>query len=1238
MYIDSTIQDESYPLFLDEAHDLLHTIEQDLLALKGDRTLPRVHNLMRAAHTLKGAASSIGLETMKRIAHALEDVFKSLYNPEVVIDEELEFLLFQGYDCLYLCLQEASTHPPSADLQTQSSEDILNQVATIITQLQNKLGDFFDQEAALPTSEELGFDITQSIFEAGVRQRLNQLSQRLQSSEDVCQVETELRTHAEVFLGLAESLNLPGWGAIANATLTALDAKPEEAFDIARFALMDFEKGHAAVLAGDRTQGGNPSSSLRQFAFTTVEILQEELSELIEDMKFNADFQQEADLLATLGSDGVEISLEDVFNQAFHAGSEAAADFQQNGLLHHLDSRGDDRPAPASTPGGLDCSRGDQSENGLFQEDLFGELPLENPLDQSSHQEADEPSNFNLDQLFGNSDLSSGTIATRDKPADNPSRVPEQLFSNSDLPGGAIEPPEEPSEDSSLSLGQLFGNSDLPAGTIASPEAGGESGTELPKQPLSPDLDRSMLPPLVPSDLSAEEARFPGDAPLQQSPEDLEPLEVSVGRLLDTPPAPAPVPPSPLAVERFTEEPDLPQPQPKPAVAQAPSPAPQTMIRVSVEQLDKLNYLSGELLTNQNEQTAETERSRRLIREVLQLLQSHQQTLNTIQDWADQQRLGGNRGRRDAPNGGDRRSSPRSPLGVLHQFDALELDHYSELDTLIQSGLEERLQMETIAETLSLLIQQSHRSLEKQQRLLTGVRDDLTLARMQPLGEVLNRFHRVLQQLSAARQKPVRLILQGTDVLIERAIADKLYNPLLHLMRNAFDHGIESPEARQELGKPATGHIYIRAHQQGNRTVIEVQDDGKGLDFQRIRRRSVELNLLPPEQAAHLSEAQLVELLFEPGFSTASKLTDLSGRGVGLDVVLSQIRSLNGSVTVQSQLNQGTTFALHLPSSMSITQLMLCQANQTTYALTTDAIDQIVLPQPHQIHWLSGQKALFWQKGTTEYLIPIWKLSDLMPYATQRVHRPVLAAAGSQLSEQPLQRGDQPAPIVLLHYATQRLGLEVDQVLGEQELVIRPFNPTIPPPKYIYGTSILSNSQLALVIDPSPLIAEYSRCYMEGKEPPDAAQAVKSQSLPTFKLQSGSSALAPSPVQASSSPTVLVVDDSATIRQTLSKLLQRSGYQILQAMDGMEALEQLQKANGTQIGVICDLEMPRMNGFELLNQCRQTPALSQIPILVLTSRTGAKHRQLALELGASAYFTKPYAPEELLNQLNQFFQ
>ncbi|MBW4550550.1 MAG: response regulator [Aphanocapsa sp. GSE-SYN-MK-11-07L] len=964
MSTDPSIRDQTYGFFLMEAPELLQKIEHDLLSLREDRSPGKVHNLMRLTHTLKGAAASVGLETIQTVAHSLEDVFKSLYNPAVEIDSELESLLFQGYECLRLPLSAELTNT------TINEPEVLNRAAAVFAQLQAKLGDFFDQQALIPSSAELGFDIVQSIFETGVQKRLLELSALVNQAPEASTIASRLQAEATVLFGLAESLGLPGFGAIAQATLSALAAHPDQAKTIAELALADFQQGQTLVLGGDRDQGGEPSAALLGLADDAIGTKAAGL-ELAEPFGFNV-------------PEGI---------------AELELDFDQ--LLADL-------PADASL--GLD-------------------LP-----------------DLSMDQLLAGFSLE----------VDSP----------------VVSPPAPPS---------------------------------APARPV-PTVSARLVPPR------------------RQTPK-------------------------------------------------APTPA----VRIDLETLQHLNYLSGELLTYQNRQTDTNQQLQAVVQKLQQQLQQHQHVLSQIQDLTDRMLI---------------RAERQPARSAWSRFDSLEMNPYSEFHALLQSAQEETVKLEERRAEIALFTQQSSQALEKQQRLLTQTRDDLIQVGMMPLGELFNRFPRLLEQLATNHGKPAQIQILGAEIMVEKAIAEKLYDPIMHLVRNGFAHGLESPQLRSQQGKPEVGQICLQADQQERATVIAVSDDGRGLDLQLIRQRVVELGLVSPELGDRLPEASLLDYLFEPGFSTASELTELSGRGIGLDVVKTQLQSLDGSITVQSRPQQGTTFLLEIPRRLNIARVLICQSGSQTYAFLLDAVEQIVSPQPDQIQDWRGQQVYNWCRDGSELQVPIRKLSDLMPYSLPLRASVQLANASRLLM---LRRGEE-------HWA-----LQVDQVLGEQELVIRPVGSVIIPPPFVQGCCILADGRLTLLIDGSALL-----------DPVSTAAALAPPVNPVPTLREGVAA-----------PQILVVDDSITLRQNLALVLQNKGYQPIQAKNGSEAIAHLRQYPEIRL-VICDIEMPTMNGFEFLSQRAQSAEWSKIPVMMLSSRGSDKHQQIALELGADRYLTKPYLDQELL--------
>lgn len=1127
---DPTIREQTYRYFLQEAPELLQVLEQELLSLREDYSINKVHNLMRTTHTLKGAAASVELETIKTVAHSLEDIFKALFNPDLSIDAEVEALLFEGYECLRLPITAQLTGGQVNDTE------ILDRTAAIFAQLQDKLGDFFSAEARIPTSVELGFDVTQSIFEAGVTQRLEELAATI-ASADSAAIASTLQTQCEVFQGLAESLGLPGFGAIAQAAMLALDAYPEQVLTIAQTALADFQAGQAAVLNGDRAQGGQPSLVLQQLAGIVTTSLAE-----LETGEEDAGIAQDA-----------------------HDAEDALTDFSEleKFLLTSADQFSLPNPPVVEATGDVES--------------------LERSVDA---EESVTP--FELNEL--------NAVSSTD----------DAELSASELPN----------EELDHSLLEVIWGGETASNTQTSEQAQ-EMGSHQEKEKV---------------------ASYSSGRVFRQSQEPEVTVEMPSSRRLGTDSEPTPL-------------------------SQKDTSSRSRAIRVNVENLEHLNYSIGELLTNQNLQSLQNEQLQTSVRVLLNRLKQHQQRLSQLQDWSDrmfidaEKRLIGelrvpsrDKGQwgmgKVIPNIHSSFQNPKSQL--LSSFDSLELDRYSEAQLLVQSILEDAVQLAEASEAIELFATQSTQTLEKQRRLLTGSRDALVEARMLALGEIIDRFPRILQQLEALHDKSVGLELRGTDVLVDKVVAEKLYGPLLHLVRNAFDHGIESPAMRQQQGKPSKGRIEIHAYYQGKFLAIEVRDDGQGLNFEKIRQRAVEGQFITPEKASSLTEAQLTDLLFEPGFSTASQVNDLSGRGVGLDVVRAQLQTLEGSVSVYSELHRGTTFVLQIPLSLTITKLLVAQASDRIYALLTDAIEQILIPQAHQIRSWDGGKALQWGNPNDERLVPVYQLSTVLNYSSN-LPEPTISSPQRAATV-----GDAMKPIILIRYHDMLLGLEVDQLIGEQELVIRPLGAAIAPPDYIYGGSILADGRLTLVLDTAALMQQefeqqtdsITESTLMGSIPHLLPFGQQQQQLPTqirAALPAGEPARGREqeggrwgqPIN--SAQFILLVDDSITLRQTLALTLQKAGYQILQAKDGYEAIEQLQRHNSIQL-VICDIEMPRMNGFEFLRYRQQDPTLAKIPVMILTSRSGEKHRLIASELGATDYITKPFLERKLIEKVAEVLE
>ncbi|TYQ25848.1 response regulator [Pseudanabaena sp. UWO311] len=541
-------------------------------------------------------------------------------------------------------------------------------------------------------------------------------------------------------------------------------------------------------------------------------------------------------------------------------------------------------------------------------------------------------------------------------------------------------------------------------------------------------------------------------------------------------------------------------------------------------------------------------------------------------------------------------------LPYASRFDLLEMDSYSELHVLSREIMDSVVQLQEVSSDLETALTDTEGTERELGRVSRQMQTAIEQARMRMLSEVLGRFPRLLRDLSLTHGKQVELILRGSSTLVERSVLDVLEDPLLHLIRNAFDHGIETPETRIAQGKPPKGKIEIAAGYRGNQTVITVSDDGNGINFTKLRDRALQMGLSESDLDG-CSEAELLELIFEAGFSTADRVTELSGRGVGMDVVRSNLNVIGGSVRVETESGQGTTFILTVPVSLSIARVLLFESNGLQMAILTSAVEEILLIKDTSIYTVANQEVLDWQG----YSVPLLKLGDRLHFSRPQFqieteNRPIV---------------DEPLMLVVTRNNVP-FGLQVERYWGEQEVTIRGLQSQIPMPTGFMGCAILGGGKLVPLVDIDSLLT-WSIADIDA--PPS-----KTLTLPSER--------------GDRRVTVLIVDDSINVRRFLAMTLEKSGYRVEQAKDGLEAMEKLRKLQTSPKSsrvkaVICDIEMPRLDGFGFLVQSRGDDSCKNIPVMMLTSRSGAKHRDLAMRLGASAYFAKPFKDNELLQTLSQ---
>ncbi len=1048
--------EQIYQFFIEESLEFLQILEGGLLDLRHDHSVPKIHELMRAAHSIKGGAASMGLDAIKAIAHQLEDVFRALYRLETPIESDFESLLLKAYDCLSQpLLEHIQTGQHDGEAALQAAKPILDQLA-------DWLGNVLqDVDHELPTSAELGFDLVAIIFGTDVAQGIARLEAVLANPNDRL-VLGEIHAQAEVFVGVGQLVNVPGFVRIAQATIAALDAQPDAALEIGSIALQEFKISQAGVLDKTALDGGAPSEALLQFAI------------------------------------GIENPL---------------------------------AIAPTS------------------------EFDIENIFGMIRQEVADS----NLDTIFTAAHPETPALTLDDSFSFNPYPIEEMDLDSIFKPN--------PSIATDLDLNSIFSGEPL----------------EIPNSDLNDVFSRSPIAPI----LEIQPEFQPVVKPVVQIV--VEPVAEPVAE----PVVETEVQPAIQAVISEVKSAVTRKPAPT-----TPSAITSNTIKVDLPRLERLNNQIGELITQENGAILQVKQLQGLVSRLTDRMSRFESTTKSLQDFSDKSQ--NDRVRLQLiqfPTGIETIPNTDSIAETINfgmdqpELDPLQMDSYSELHLLVQSVIEEMAQFGEGLRDMNLVMQQAQQTQQQKKQTLKQVRNDLLWVRMFPLGDTLQRFPRMVRDLSTEYHKQVAVTLSGTNTLVDKAILDKLNDPLLHLVRNAFDHGVEPPADRLAQNKPAEATIEIRAYYRGNQTYIEVRDDGRGIDLEKVKAKAISKKLISAEEAETLSSEQIQDFLFAPGFSTAAQVSELSGRGVGLDTVRSQIRLLKGGITIQSELGKGTTFTLRLPLTLTVAKLLVCSIGSNLLALPMDSLVSIVSVTPNDITTLNGNAYYKIQ----DQLIPVY------PKAQFLNHYKIPRSISDHLQSLAMPESGK-FPLLLIAGESDIMALPVDQILQEQELVIKPFGSTIQPPPYLYGCTILGDGSLVPVLDTTALVA------------PERSTAI------------------PIPRKNDRIPSILVVDDSLTARSTLCATLKKAGYHTLQARDGREALTQLTQHPEIQ-AVFCDVEMPNMNGFEFLTHCRPNFPKHILPIIMVTSRSGNKHRQIAQALGASAYLTKPFLEQDLIKTL-----
>lgn len=570
-------------------------------------------------------------------------------------------------------------------------------------------------------------------------------------------------------------------------------------------------------------------------------------------------------------------------------------------------------------------------------------------------------------------------------------------------------------------------------------------------------------------------------------------------------------------------------------------------------------------------------------------------------------------------------------------FDPLEFDRFSRMQELTRFLAESLNDVVTLQQSLQKNLDESDAALLQQSRLNRDLQQGLMGVRLVPLGNLQDRFHRLVRQTAKELDKKANLEFRGVRVEIDRSVLEKITAPFEHLLRNAVAHGLEMPAERTAHGKSEIGEITIDAQQVGNEVVLTLFDDGGGLNFKRIQEKAVEQGLLAAN--AEATEAQLTQFIFAAGFSTAKEITQISGRGVGMDVVRNEIVSLGGRIDITSSAGRGTTFTIALPLTLAVTQALMVVVGETTYAIPSVMIEQV-------------------QEYRGKRYEPLLAMSEIDWKGNKYPLRSMAALVG----QKPTASAQRKASVILAKSGQQRAAVQVDEIIGNREIVVKNIGPQLARLIGVSGATVMGSGQVILIMNPVQLVYRAAATLMTDSMV-TVARVGKAQeggsgygivttratdvgmdsrlSLP--KSQSLSEAIAEGAVGDSGgseavvkrvAPLVMVVDDSLTVRKITSRMLTREGFEVVTAKDGVDGLQQLQDIEPDII--LLDIEMPRMDGFEFARNMRADPKVKHIPIIMITSRTADKHRNRALELGVNEYMGKPYQEEQLLVMIRQY--
>jgi chemosensory pili system protein ChpA (sensor histidine kinase/response regulator) len=651
---------------------------------------------------------------------------------------------------------------------------------------------------------------------------------------------------------------------------------------------------------------------------------------------------------------------------------------------------------------------------------------------------------------------------------------------------------------------------------------------------------------------------------------------------------------------------------PEESTAQAPAmthkpgkhPAPNAAksVRIALERLDRMMNTVGELVINRTRMVGRVAELEKLVDTLGFSKERLHGKVSEFQEKYEFNRISSSRNAGPwNPATTPQRLSSAAAGDTWSDFSELEMDRYDDFNILSRSMAEISADVNEVLTQLEGYIGRVEGDIDDFTKLAHHLQDEFTAARMVPIGTLYSRLSRAVRDAATSAGKQVELDLTGSETELDNNIIQQISDPLVHLVRNSVAHGIEHSAERRANGKSEAGKVSLRAYHRGNHIYIEVEDDGAGIDYDRVKASAIERGLVSPETADRLTDRDFREMLFHPGFSTAPAKTELAGRGVGLDVVRANLNVLNGEIDIQSTRGQGTKFTLKVPLTLIISPALFVRCGGTSFALPLAVVEEIRRLRADEIEDVGGKL--------------LTKVRDVVTEVIR---------LDSYLGLPPLEPINGYFRMVVANAGTRQIGLVVEEVIGKDEIVIKNLGEYLRRVKLFPGTTIAPDGSLILLIDLNRMIASE----------PNERRTLQAGATAARIFAPGSTAVARGTIPAEAidrvehERVVVVADDSISVRKFVGRMLEKNGYRVKLAADGLEAAE-LVAQHGCHL-VITDLEMPRMTGYELMVQLRQSPTTRRIPVMVVTSRAGAKHRDRAMKEGATAFLTKPVQEDQLL--------